>query len=444
MIDLSSITGPIFYISPDIRRGLGLELALPNYHIITAYSEKLTEMVRRKGGKVFCLEERIGKEAESIKNSGQLLAHPRVEHFIKEKSQNYIPQILYFKPNLKLDLLCEKKGYHNLGNNSELNEMYENKINFFDITKKHLPDHHITGLTDSLSNIQFSKLKDFLGLPFIIQFGHGWAGKTTFIISNQNQLNNLRKKFPQTTAKIVKHIKGYTVLNNCCIYKNKVLVSPPAIQLNGFKVLSSNSTSTCGRVWPAGLLNNSQIDTIDVISQKIGLIMTREGYKGFFGLDFIIEEETGKVYLSENNARFTASTPFYTKLELANNTIPLMAYHVAAFSDNELPLEKGEAVIGSQVIIRNQKKESIRINDGLNPGIYALNQNKLTFKTEGYEIGKITKGDYIIIPERDGKEIKTDEEISRIETQESIIDRGGQLNPRCTLVIDSIRKLTTT
>ncbi len=316
MIDFSIFNNfPIFYISPDIKRALGLELVLPNYYIICSHYDPLVDMVRKKGGKVFCLEEDEKDTVKQVKNSGQLLGHPKVLEFIRKASKDETPCILAFKPNLKIDILCSQYGFKKLINDSKTNERFENKINFFEITKKYFPDYHLEGRVRKLGELNYNDLAKDLSIPFVVQFGHGWAGKTTFVIEEELDWQNLKQKFPQTTVKVTKYVDSFTVLNNCCIYKDSVLVGPPALQLSGIPDLSENKFITCGRQWSTNNISQMEEEQIKNISQQVGLYMAQNGYQGFFGLDFMIDKNTREIYLSENNARFTASTPFYTKLE---------------------------------------------------------------------------------------------------------------------------------
>ncbi len=445
MTDLSFLHNrPLFYISPDIRRALGLELILPNYYIICSFYEPLVNLVRKKGAHVFCLEEELSQLAGDIKNSGQLLENNLVQQFIKEKSGTNQPNLIYFKPSLKLDLLCKQNGYQPLVNSYNLNEQFENKINFFNLTKQYFTQYHIQGEIESLIKSDFKELEHKLGVPFVVQFGHGWAGKTTFIVNDENSFLSLKKRFPGTKVKIVKYIRGFTVLNNCCLYQDQVLVGDLALQLNNIKGLSTNPSVTCGRQWPSSGLTCKQMEIINDISQKLGQLMAKQGYQGFFGLDFLIEDKTGKVYLSENNARFTASTPFYTKIELHADKIPLMAYHLAAFLNLNLKIIKNDKeIVGSQIIIRNNSSQKIAMKDDLKAGIYKLIKNHLEFVIEGYEVNKLNIGEFIIVPERRGKIIEEDEEIARIEIKKAVLNGNYQLIDDIKKIVDIIKNQLT-
>ena len=385
-------------------------------------------MVRKRGGKVFCLEESEKDAVYQIKNSGQLLGHPKVLEFIQNKSKGQTPGILAFKPNLKIDILCSQYGFKKLINSSEINEKFENKINFFEITKKYFPDFHLKGTVGNLGDLNFKVMEKELSLPFVVQFGHGWAGKTTFFIKNELDWENLKEKFPQTLVKVTKYLNNsFTILNNCCIYKESVLVGPPAIQLSGIPELSENKFITCGRQWPAIDLSKEDENIINSVSEKVGLLMAKEGYRGFFGLDFLIDKNTGKIFLSENNARFTASTPFYTKLELGMQSIPLMIYHLASFFSLHIDISYNPHIVGSQIIVRKTSDTQHMLLNDLKTGKYKLNESNLEFLGEEYDPGELNQNEFIIIKEKENKKVQENEEIARIETKNSVLNKNYEL-----------------
>lgn len=428
MIDLSFLNGiPLFYISPDIKRALGLEEMLKGYTIICSEKNDLVDLVRKKGCTVFCLEEEIGKTAGEYKNTSQILSNEKVNTFIQMKSNGKTPHILYFKPNLKVDFLCEQKGYKKLVNQYELNESFENKINFFELTKTILPQYTLSGWTGKISDFKSENEKN-IQYPFVVQFGHGWAGKTTFVVKNENDLENLRNTFQYTNVKITPFIDGYTILNNCCIYEGHVFVGSPAIQLSGIDALSSNPSVTCGRQWPQTILSKEQVKNIKSISETIGLIMSKKGYKGYFGLDFIVSKKDGKIFISENNARFTASVPFFTKREIAEGKMPLLVYHIAAFmGKKDLKEYDHPEIIGAQIIIRNTKSTPFVIKKEIKQGIFRIKNNTIEFLREGYEINSIKEDEFILSSKSIGTKVNKDEEIARIETKQKVIEKNGIL-----------------
>lgn len=417
----------IFFVTPDVKRGLGVEDLLQNYHIICSFFDPIIPILRNQGANIFCLEESIETDSSKINNSGKLLEHPLVSNYISKYSQT-TPHIIYFKPSVKLDLLIRRKGYLPVSNNSELNEQFENKINFFNLLLRHFPQLAIPSELGILGNLSFKKLANKLGLPFVVQFGHGWAGKTTFFIESEGKFVEISQKFSHTKVKVSRKIDGFTVLNNCCVYKNLVLISPPAIQLSDIDKLYKKPGVTCGRQWPAKFLTGSQINNIYDISQKIGKIMSKGGFKGFFGLDFLVESNLGKIYLSEINARLTASTSFYTRLERGFNMAPLFVYHLAAFLNKSLNTKYKitNDIAGSQIIFRSSSHKPV-LSTPSGFGVFAFKDSKPVLVEKGYSPEKLDINEFIYM-DRLVKNIKTtDEEIARLETKREVLEKPTRL-----------------
>ncbi len=413
----------IFFITPDIKKGLGFAGILPKYHIICSYFDPIIPSLRDQGANIFCLSEIDSNSF--IHNSAKLLERIEIQNYIK-KSTKGIPRILFFKPSLKLELMIKSLGFVALGNSASLNESFENKLNLQDLLYDKNSSNLLLSQVDVLSKFTYKNLVDKFKLPFVIQFGHGWAGKTTFFITNETDFNSLSNKYPFTRVKVSKFIDGFTVLNNCCIYKDKIFVSSPAIQIDGIDKLCPQKQITCGRQWPAAFLDHEQIEIISSLSQIIGQSMMQKGYRGYFGVDFLIENKSGKVFVTEINARLTASSAFYTRLEYGMDLTPLMAYHIGSFLDWKISSDyKPEKEIqGSQIILKNNNY-NIKIDHKF--GVFKLDpEREMKFQRSEYLPEKLTKEEFIYSA---GNAQITDEEteLARIETKKEVLVKPHHL-----------------
>lgn len=305
-----------------------------------------------------------------------------------------------------------------------MNEQFENKVQFHLLFEKVLPNVLIPSIVGKLGELPFQKIKDHLGIPFVVQFGHGWAGNTTFRISGKDQLKDLTTRFPYTVVKVSKFIPGFAVLNNCCIYQGSVLQSDPAIQIDGISALSKNPAATCGRQWPVPKFEKKNTLRIRDISLKVGKLLHTNGYRGLFGLDFIMDEEKDRVYLSEVNARMTASIPFYTKLERGLGKTSLLAYHIAEFlSFPSLDTSyDGEGIVGSQLIFRN-KQTVDRMSNTKEYGVYSL--EKTVPIRYDYHPELLSDDEYIFIRKNDKAQAS---EHARMETKREVLTKKHTLS----------------
>ena len=417
-----------FFITTDIKRAIGLEDIIPDFHIICSNYDPLIPVLRNKGIRIYCLEELKGKKADHTNNSGLLISDESVEKYIRKNSSDR-PYIVYFKPSLIIDRIISAKKYISVGNTLALNNRFENKINMALILKKIRPDYIQEFAVGKFNDLDFTDILRQFGLPLVVQFGHGWAGRTTFFIESEDGFIKLKKQFPHTTVKITANITGFTLLNNCCIYRDNILVSPPAIQIDGINKLSVSKSVTCGRSWPVQNLTGDLILQIYRISRDIGRIMSDSGYRGYFGVDFLVEISSGRLFLSEVNARLTASSAFFSLLEMGLDQIPLLAFHYASFLSIDLPvsghpfisIHKDKSVSGSQVIIR--RKDTINSMNIKKFGEYRIIGKSARLLNTDYAPQRLKKNRFIFLPRINGY----GSEFARIESKDKALKKPGEL-----------------
>jgi hypothetical protein len=60
----------------------------------------------------------------------------------------------------------------------------------------------------------------------------------------------------------------------------------------------------------------------------IGAHLKQAGYWGYFGLDFLLDQDTGALYLGELNPRVTGATPLTSQAALDQDEVPLLLFHL--------------------------------------------------------------------------------------------------------------------
>jgi len=290
------------------------------------------------------------------KNSGFLLSQPSTIKFIKDtiKKSGHLAAIIPFKPSAKIDLICQKNDWICISNPAPLNRLLEDKIKFPNIVDK-IPQIPFTIAPYTKKNVD-NLLTKYLPAgrqvkQLVVQTHFGWAGNSTKLITKYDPTiipENILCKFSP-------YLKGYTLLNNCCLTKSELLQSPPALQFTGLPEYTNNPFATVGRQWPSNA-PPKVIDQVKKITIDFAKILTKLKYRGFFGLDFFVSKN--KVYLLECNPRLTASFAFYTTLELKANLTPLFYYHLLEFVSPQPPIKEdrfnNKKIIGSELTKRNK------------------------------------------------------------------------------------------
>lgn len=298
-----------------------------------------------------------------VKNSGKLLSHPEIIKYIKTSCGSLTPAIIPFKPSAKIDILCQQNNWINISNPAPINRFLEDKIKFAKLCQKYkLPT--IPFSIDTFNQKNFLKYQQLYGQKIVLQTHFGWAGNSTFLSSSWNDIKDkISSNVITKYSPIVE--PSYTLLNNCCLTKFGLIQSPPALQYTGVKPYTDNPFTTVGRQWPS-FAPLKIVEEINIITENFSKILKEIGYKGFFGLDFLISQN--KVFLLECNPRLTASFDFYTKLELDQKINPLFYFHLVEFLklDYQIDLKSEKSrfnnkkIIGSELTPKNKDNHTYK------------------------------------------------------------------------------------
>ncbi len=157
--------------------------------------------------------------------------------------------------------------------------------------------------------------------------------------------------------------------------------------------------------------------------------MVGQGYRGFFGLDFLIDRR-GQIFLSENNARLTASASFYSKVEIKEKRLPLMLFHVLSFFNKKGKTKWGGGrIAGSEVVVRNASSKAVLVKKDFQPGIYAIEGRRLKYIRQAYDIeGAERENEFFLTAAAKGRIVNPEMEILRLDSFTRLLDKDGNLD----------------
>jgi len=432
--------GPIFFVTPNPIYAIGLEKNIKSYFVICSQKSDIVQYLRKEKIPVLCLDD------DKIKNAGKILTNEKVIEYIKSRSKNNVANVITFKPSPMIQRVCRDNSFRYLGNDWKLNRDLEDKTKFVEVTEKlkiSNANSKIIKLDKNNCSLDFSRNK-----KFVVQLPRGFSGNATFFIEDKNNLDEIFKKYKNRKVKLSEYFKGETYTINACVIGNEILISKPIFQITGLSSYNKNSFGgTCGNdyIYPKKLRKKQRKEIFDC-TKKVGDYIKRLGYKGIFGLDFVVNNK--KVNLIEINPRIIGSMSLFTKLQIQNNQIPFLSLSILEFiapviikNDNFKEWDERDNFNASQLILRNTESKSIKITKSLKSGVYEIKENKLVFKKEAYSIDrKMKKNEFLIQCSAKGRVVSPDIEYANVQVDYGIMRNEKEFEHHFNFAIKIILK----
>ncbi|MEA2098478.1 MAG: ATP-grasp domain-containing protein [Patescibacteria group bacterium] len=429
--------GPIFFVTPNPIYAIGLEKIIKNYFVICSQKSDIIHYLQKEKVSVLCLND------DKIKNAGKILTNERVIEYIKNKSKSNVANVITFKPSPMIQRICKDNSFRYLGNDWKLNRDLEDKIKFVEVTEKlkiSNANSKIIKLDKNNCSLDFSRNK-----KFVAQLPRGFSGNATFFIEDKNDLDEMFKKYENRKVKLSEYFKGETYTINACVIGNEILISKPIFQITGLSSYNKNSFGTCGNdyIYPEKLKKEQRKNIFDC-TKKVGDYIKEIGYKGIFGLDFVISDK--KINLIEINPRIIGSMSLFTKLQIQNNQIPFLSLSILEFvasviikNDNFKEWDERNSFNASQLILRNTKSKPIKITKSLKSGIYKIKENKLVFRKEAYGIDeKMKENEFLIQCSAKGRVVSPDIEYANVQVSYGIMKDKRQFKSCFSRIINLV------
>jgi hypothetical protein len=106
-------------------------------------------------------------------------------------------------------------------------------------------------------------------------------------------------------------------------------------ELVGFKELTPYKGGWCGNeIYPNAFTPEIR-KKARKYTQLFGDQLKKEGYKGYFELDFLIDQDNGEIYLGELNPRVTGASSITNHAVFALADAPLYLFHILEWMDQE-------------------------------------------------------------------------------------------------------------
>jgi len=179
-----------------------------------------------------------------------------------------------------------------------------------------------------------------LGSDLVVQTAFGDSGHTTFFISSEQDYHKYADQIEaEPEVKIMRRLRCRSTAVEACTTRRGTIVGPLMTELVGFAELTPYRGGWCGNELFAGAF------TLDIRAEardytlRFGEQLRAEGYLGYFELDFLVDEETGEIFLGELNPRITGVTSLTNHSAFAHADAPLFLFHLLEFLDVDVDVD---------------------------------------------------------------------------------------------------------
>ncbi len=291
-----------------------------------------------------------------------------------------------------------------------------------------------------LKAVDFRDNERRYGLPFVVQLAKGAGGSGTFFISSQDELRALQDEEGEQEVTVSRFISSISPNINAVVCEDQVLLSHPSLQLVGIPQCTGRLSAYCGNDFGAAQrLSSAAVQAIYEQTRKIGLWIARQGFRGLWGLDFVLDGSD--VYPLDLNARLQGSTALLTELQEVEAEAPLVLAHALSFLEGGPELLHRLAACwadprpyhGAQIILRSRKRDWCVVRGGLRPGVYDWDGTRATYRREGLTIADTQAADEFVLTRyvpRVGTRVEAGVTLCKILTRAEVLDgASNKLQP---------------
>lgn len=370
---------PIYFISATNFNLLGADEWVKGFKFITYIN-----CFNHQHPNVFTPKEEVPhEEFQSIEDiNNYLLEHKEVVEYVRKRGTKGKALFLMFDE--KTEQLARELGLEVCFPSAKMRSFMDNKVNTNRIAER----AGVPCVPNILSKLEsyehLRNISSALGNDLVIQTPFGDSGHTTFFISNEEEWNKYADEIvKEDEVKIMKRINCRGSAIEACVTRHGTIVAPLMTELVGFKELTPYKGGWCGNEIYPGAFTPTIRKKAREYTQLFGEQLRKEGYKGYFELDFLIDQDTKEIYLGELNPRITGASSITNHAIFSLSDMPLFLFHLLEWMDQPYDLnvknlnarwaKKENVDSWSQLVIKHTDKTIDKITEAPKSGIYSMN-----------------------------------------------------------------------
>jgi hypothetical protein len=331
-------TTPVFFVGATPFNLLGLDRWVRNFHYVTYYDGW-------DGGhpQVFTPKDKPFIEFESGEEiNNYLLRLPEVRALMARQGARPMVAMVFFDE--ETEQICDELGYDLILPPARLRERLDSKIVTTQLGNEagapSVPN--VLGEIGSWQELLTAAAGGGLGGDLVVQTPYGDSGKTTFFISSEADWDRHADDIVGQHAKVMKRINHRAVAVEAVLTRHGTIVGPFMTELTGHRELTPYKGGWCGNeMFPTVLTPRHRAAATNLV-RNLGVRLGKEGYRGFFEVDVLVDIDADEVYLGELNPRISGASAITNVTAGAYADLPLFLFHLLEFMGVEYALDVEE------------------------------------------------------------------------------------------------------
>ncbi|HEY6795130.1 MAG TPA: biotin carboxylase [Kineosporiaceae bacterium] len=311
-----------------------------------------------------------------------LLTTPEVRSVMGTVRDGHRPKVAMVFFDEETERICAELGYDLILPPAELRDRLDSKI----VTTQLADEADVASVPNVLTTVTtYQELRDAaeavgLGEDLVVQTPYGDSGKTTFFISSQEDWAEHEEKIIGGEVKVMRRIRHRSVAVEAVITRHGTVVGPFMSELTGYAELTPYRGGWCGNEMFPEVLSPELRSRSSAMVRRLGDRLSREGYRGYFEVDLLLDLDANEVYLGELNPRISGATAITTVTAGAYADIPLFLFHLLEYLgiDYELDVDDvnerwdrlAAADLWSQMVVKHTKPSVELIERAPRTGTY--------------------------------------------------------------------------
>ncbi len=439
---------PIYFISATNFNLLGIDQWVRNFKYIS-----YIDCYDGRHPNTFVPSPAPHPEFESIEDiNNYLLQHKEVLDYIKGRGHR--PKAVFLMFDQKTETLARAAGLKVWFPRAKLRQSLDNKIETVRVGNKAGVPSVPNVLCELSSYDEMRKEAKALGPDLVLQTAFGDSGHTTFFVSSESDWKRHADEIVgQGEVKIMKRIRCRQAAIEACTTKAGTIVGPLMTEIVGFKELTPYRGGWAGNEIFADAFTPELRTKARDLTFRFGEQLREEGYRGYFELDFLIDEDSGEMYLGELNPRVTGASSMTNHAAFAHADAPLFLFHLLEFSDVEFDLDVAalndrwadadNIDSWSQLVIKHTDDNIDIISEAPESGIWHFNRRgQLEYERFDYHRRAVENEDeaFFLRISGPGDYRYEGADLGILVTRGRLMTKGFQLNDRAKRLIKGIRR----